>query len=56
VLDGLGLISRTTAQKHMEAMPELKKKAKAAADTLTREYRAAAPKALGHREFLRSLS
>ena len=55
VLDGLGLLSRTTAQKHMEARPELRKRAKAAADNLTTEYRAAAPQALGHREFLRSL-
>jgi tryptophan halogenase len=55
VLDGLGLLSRSTAQRHMEARPELKKKAKTAADALTAEYRAAAPKALGHRQFLRSL-
>jgi glycine/D-amino acid oxidase-like deaminating enzyme len=55
VLDGLGLLNRSTAQKHMEALPELKKKAKAAADSLTAEYRAAAPKALRHREFLKSL-
>lgn len=56
VLDGLGLLNRALAQKHMEAIPTLKMKAKAAADGLTIEYRAAAPKALGHREFLRSLS
>jgi tryptophan halogenase len=55
VLDGLGLLNRSVAQKQMEAMPELKKKARAAADSLTSEYRAAAPKALGHREFLQSL-
>ncbi len=55
VLDGLGLLNRDVAQKQMEAMPELKKKAKAAADSLTREYRAAAPQALGHAAFLRSL-
>ena len=56
VLDGLGLLNRGVAQKHMEVMPELRKKAKAAADSLTAEYRAVAPQALGHREFLRSLS
>ena len=55
VLDGLGLLSRTTAKKHMEVQPELRKKAKAAAETLTSEYRAAAPKTLGHRDFLMSL-
>jgi tryptophan 6-halogenase len=55
VLDGLGLLNRAVAQKHMEVRPELKKKAKAAADALTSEYRAAAPKALGHRQFLQSL-
>jgi uncharacterized NAD(P)/FAD-binding protein YdhS len=55
VLDGLGLLNRGVAQKHMEAMPELKKKAKRAADSLTAEYRTAAPKALGHREFLKAL-
>jgi glycine/D-amino acid oxidase-like deaminating enzyme len=55
VLDGLGLLNRTTAQKHMEAQPDLRKKAKAAAESLTQEYRAAAAHALGHREFLNSL-
>jgi glycine/D-amino acid oxidase-like deaminating enzyme len=55
VLDGLGLLDRGVAQQHMDAMPVLKKKAKAAADSLTREYRTAAPQALGHREFLMSL-
>lgn len=56
VLDGLGLLNRDVAQKQMAALPELKKKAKSVADSLTQEYRGAAPKALGHREFLRSLS
>jgi tryptophan 6-halogenase len=55
VLDGLGHLNRATAQKQMEAMPDLRKKAKTAADTLTAEYRAAAPRAMGHREFLNSL-
>jgi glycine/D-amino acid oxidase-like deaminating enzyme len=55
VLDGLGLLNRSVAQRHMDAKPDLKKKARAAADMLTAEYRAAAPKALGHREFLMSL-
>ena len=55
VLDGLGLLNRAAAQEHMESLPDLHKKAKSAADTLTSEYRAAAPRALGHREFLKSL-
>jgi hypothetical protein len=55
VLDGLGLLNRSVARKQMDSMPDLRKKAKAAADSLTAEYRAAAPKALGHREFLMSL-
>jgi glycine/D-amino acid oxidase-like deaminating enzyme len=55
VLDGLGLLDRSTAQKYMNAHPDLKKKAKAAADGLTAEYRAAAPRAMGHRAFLQSL-
>ena len=55
VLDGLGLLNRGVAQKHMEAMPTLRKKAKTTADSLTAEYRKAAHQALGHREFLASL-
>ncbi len=55
VLDGLGLLSRAAAQKHMEAHPDLRRKAKLAADSLTAEYMVAAPRALGHREFLNSL-
>jgi glycine/D-amino acid oxidase-like deaminating enzyme len=56
VLDGLGLLDRQVAQRHMEEQPQLRKKAKAAAESLTREYRAAAPNAMGHRAFLQSLS
>ena len=55
VLDGLGLLNRDVARAHMEAHPQVRTKAKAAADSLTAEYRAAAPRAMGHREFLRSL-
>ncbi len=55
VLDGLGLLNRAVAQAHMESLPDLRKNAKSAADTLTEEYRAAAPRALRHREFLNSL-
>ncbi|NJM28746.1 MAG: tryptophan 7-halogenase [Rhizobiales bacterium] len=55
VLDGLGLLNRGVAQRHMERSPELRKKAKTAADSLTAEYRSSAPKAIGHRAFLQSL-
>jgi len=55
VLDGLGLLNRNAAQAAMEKNPALKQKAKAAADSLTAEYRAAAPKAMPHRSFLNSL-
>ncbi len=55
VLDGLGLLNRAVAQSEMDGLPEMKKRAKSAADALTSEYRSAASKALGHREFLESL-
>ena len=55
VLDGLGLLNRGLAQAQMDANPNLRKKAKSAADSLTNEYRAAARHAMAHREFLRSL-
>jgi hypothetical protein len=55
VLDGLGLLNRDVARKFMDAHSDLKNKGRAAADSLTAEYRAAAPKALRHREFLQGL-
>ena len=55
VLDGLGLLNRDVARQFMDANLDLKTKGKSAADGLTAEYRAAAPLALGHREFLQSL-
>ncbi len=55
VLDGLGLLDRNVARRFMDAHPELKRKGRAAADSLSVEYRAAASRALGHRDFLRSL-
>ena len=55
VLDGLGLLNRSIAQAAMNASPDLKRTARANADNLTKEYRAAAPQALGHREFLLAL-
>ena len=55
VLDGLGLLNRDVARKFMDAHSDLKIKGKAAADGLAAEYYAAAPRAMGHREFLQSL-
>ena len=55
VLDGLGLLSQQRAREHMDARPALRRQAKAAVAGLTAEYRVAAPRALGHREFLSSL-
>jgi glycine/D-amino acid oxidase-like deaminating enzyme len=56
VLDGLGLLDRGVAQKQMEQEPKVRDKARIAADRLTAEYRAVAPKVLGHRAFLGMLS
>ena len=56
VLDGLGLLNRDVAQKQMNAVPDLKKKARVIADGLTKEYREAAPQAIPHRMFLEGLT
>jgi 2-polyprenyl-6-methoxyphenol hydroxylase-like FAD-dependent oxidoreductase len=55
VLDGLGLLNRTAAQKHMDTNPTLRQRAKQSADSLTHEYRQAAAQAIGHRAFLNRL-
>jgi hypothetical protein len=55
VLDGLGLLNRNAAQSYMAEHPQEKSKAGQAARSLTAEYRAAAPKAMSHRQFLNSL-
>ena len=55
VLDGLGLLKRDTAHSYMNSHPQQKAKARQAADSLTAEYRAAAPQAMAHRQFLNSL-
>ena len=55
VLDGLGLLNRQCARDYMAARPALHRQADEALGSLTSEYRQAAPKALGHREFLTSL-
>ncbi len=55
VLDGLGLLNQKVARDYMDQRPELRKRARDTAESLAKEYRAAAPKTLGHREFLMSL-
>ncbi len=55
VLDGLGLLNQNVARSFMDKYPNLRKRAHDTTQSLTREYRAAAPRALGHRRFLASL-
>ncbi len=55
VLDGLGLLKQNVARDYMEARPELRKRARDTTGSLAQEYRAAAPKTLGHRKFLMSI-
>jgi tryptophan 6-halogenase len=55
VLDGLGLLSSDVAKAEMDAMPQVHRAARAAADSLSSEYKSAARQTLGHRAFLNSL-
>jgi len=52
VLDGLGLLDPAVAQAEMAKSPALRAFARQTVDSLVREYRQAASKALGHAEFL----
>lgn len=52
VLDGLGLLDPAVAKAEMAAQPQLRAFARKTVDSLTREYKQAATKALGHAEFL----
>ena len=52
VLDGLGLLDPAVARAEMARDPKLRAFARDTVDSLVREYRAAADKALGHAEFL----
>lgn len=56
VLDGLGLLNRDTAKAEMAAAPKLRAHARKATGTLVKEYKRAATRALGHREFLDELA
>src|SRR6185312_2786721 len=55
VLDGLGLLDPAVAKAEMARQPELRAFARRTIDSLTKEYRLAATKALGHAEFLRAV-
>jgi hypothetical protein len=55
VLDGLGLLNRETAKREMDKMPEARKAARNAVESLKSEYVSAARQTLGHRAFLESL-
>jgi len=52
VLDGLGLLDPAVAKAEMAARPEIRAFARKTFDGLTKEYKQAATKALGHAEFL----
>jgi len=53
VLDGLGLLAPSVARAEMARDPKLRSFAKKTADSLVKEYKQAATKALGHAEFLK---
>ena len=53
VLDGLGLLDPALAKAEMAKVPAVRAFARKTVDALTREYKHAATKALGHAEFLR---
>jgi tryptophan halogenase len=52
VLDGLGLLDRELAKREMAELPEVRAFARKTVESLTKEYKLAATKALGHVEFL----
>ncbi|MEO8883224.1 MAG: tryptophan halogenase family protein [Devosia sp.] len=52
VLDGLGLLDPAVAKAEMAAQPEVRAFARKTVDSLTKEYKQAATRALGHAEFL----
>lgn len=55
VLDGLGLTNRNVAKAEFAANPKLRTHARKLTESLRSEYRRAASRAVGHREFLESL-
>ncbi len=55
VLDGLGLLDPSVARKEIADRPKMRAAARRAAERYGRTFRIAAAKAIGHREFLRSV-
>jgi tryptophan halogenase len=52
VLDGLGLLHRDTAKAALAERPQIRALGRKSVESLEKEYRLAAGRALGHREFL----
>lgn len=52
VLDGLGLLDRSVARAEMARLPAVRAFARKTVESLVKEYKQAATKALGHAEFL----
>lgn len=55
VLDGLRLLNRTAAKRHLAEVPKARAHARKSVESLTKEYRAATNKCLGHWEYLEHL-
>lgn len=55
VLDGLGLLRRNTAKAELAANPKVRAHARRTSEKLKREFRLAAARMPGHREFLEAL-
>lgn len=55
VLDGLGLLNKNAAKAELNQIPKMRKMSRLAHDALIKEYKSAAEKTLGHREFLRMI-
>jgi tryptophan halogenase len=52
VLDGLGILDPVIAKQEMSRAPSVRAFARKTVDSLVREYKQAATKAMGHAEFL----
>lgn len=55
VLDGLGLLNKNTAKAELDRISGMRKMSRVAHGALMKEYKSAAEKTLGHREFLRMM-
>jgi tryptophan halogenase len=52
VLDGLGILNQARAKEEMAQAPQVRAYARKTVDSLVKEYKQAAGKAMGHAEFL----